>query len=202
VFDAPLDYNLLLSCNWIDSMHAIVSTLFCVIRFPHQNFSFTIDQLSFFSSDSRTCNFPFIAKMPPSHENVGVGLLKDSLSMGTFPIPPPDSPPPFVASINMTSTTIGKTPESYDPWLVPSFDDYLFYGDIMHLSPVELVYQAIQSTTPSPHSLLYMSPDLFHVVFHTDEMIMTVMSMEDTPWDDGHHHSILFLEPETIESYQ
>jgi hypothetical protein len=31
---------------------------------------------------------------------------------------------------------------------------------------------------------------------------MTIMSMEDTPWDDGHHRSILFLEPETIESYQ
>jgi hypothetical protein len=33
-------------------------------------------------------------------------------------------------------------------------------------------------------------------------MIMTVMSMEDTPWDNGHHRSILFLELETIESYQ
>jgi hypothetical protein len=39
-------------------------------------------------------------------------------------------------------------------------------------------------------------------VFHTDEMIMKIMSMEDTPWDDGHHRSIIFLEPETIESYQ
>jgi hypothetical protein len=28
------------------------------------------------------------------------------------------------------------------------------------------------------------------------------MSMVDTPWDDGHHCSILFLESETIESYQ
>jgi hypothetical protein len=33
-------------------------------------------------------------------------------------------------------------------------------------------------------------------------MIMTIISMEDTPWDDGHHHSILFLEHETIKSYQ
>jgi hypothetical protein len=31
---------------------------------------------------------------------------------------------------------------------------------------------------------------------------MSVMSMEDTPWDNGHHHSILFLERDTIESYQ
>jgi hypothetical protein len=31
---------------------------------------------------------------------------------------------------------------------------------------------------------------------------MKIMSMEDTPWDNGHHRSILFLEPEIIESYQ
>jgi hypothetical protein len=31
-------------------------------------------------------------------------------------------------------------------------------------------------------------------------MIMSVM--EDTPWDDGHHRSILFLEQHTIENYQ
>jgi hypothetical protein len=35
VFDAPLDYNLLLGHSWIDSMCAILSTLFCVIRFAH-----------------------------------------------------------------------------------------------------------------------------------------------------------------------
>jgi hypothetical protein len=35
-----------------------------------------------------------------------------------------------------------------------------------------------------------------------DEMIMFVMSMEDTPWDDGHHCSILFLEQHNIEGYQ
>jgi hypothetical protein len=31
---------------------------------------------------------------------------------------------------------------------------------------------------------------------------MSIMSMEDTPWDDGHHHSILFLKQCTIEGYQ
>jgi hypothetical protein len=72
----------------------------------------------------------------------------------------------------------------------------------MPLSLVELAYQAIQSVTPSPHSLLDTSLYPFRVVFHTDEMIMTIMSMEDTPWDNGHHRSILYLEPETIESYQ
>jgi hypothetical protein len=50
VFDAPLDYNLLLGRSWIDSMHAVVSTLFCVICFPHQGKFVTVDQLAFFSS--------------------------------------------------------------------------------------------------------------------------------------------------------
>jgi hypothetical protein len=36
VFDAPLDYNLLLGHSWIDSMRAVVSTLFRVVHFPHQ----------------------------------------------------------------------------------------------------------------------------------------------------------------------
>jgi hypothetical protein len=72
----------------------------------------------------------------------------------------------------------------------------------MPLSPVESTYQAIQSATPSRPSLgdLYLDP--LCVIFPTDEMIMYVMSMEYTPWDDGHHRSILFLEQHTIESYQ
>jgi hypothetical protein len=116
--------------------------------------------------------------------------------MGTFPIPPP-----FFASINMISTSVRETPESYEPWIVPKSGDYLYYDDKMPLSPVESSYKIIQSTNPSP-PLCDTYPDPFHVIFPTDEMIMSVMSMEDNPWDDGHHRSILFLEHDTIESYQ
>jgi hypothetical protein len=35
VFDAPLDYNILLGRSWIDSMRAVVYTIFHVLRFPH-----------------------------------------------------------------------------------------------------------------------------------------------------------------------
>jgi hypothetical protein len=59
-----------------------------------------VDQIAFFNSDTRTDNVPFIAKTPSGYENVGVGLLKDSSLMGTFPIPSPDVPHPLVASIN------------------------------------------------------------------------------------------------------
>jgi hypothetical protein len=115
VFDAPLDYNLLLGRNWIDSMCTIVSTLFHVVCFPHQGKVVTIDQLAFFNSDTRTGNVPFIAKTPPGYENVGVGLLKDSSLMGNFPIPPPDVPHSLVASINMISTMPHELPASHDP---------------------------------------------------------------------------------------
>jgi len=129
VFHAPLDYNLLLIHSWIDSMCTVVSTLFCVICFPHQGKVVIVDQLALFSSDSCTSNVPFIEKTPLGYENIGVGILKDSSLTSTFLVPPPDVPPPFVASINMISTTVGETPKSYDPWIVPSLDDCLHYGD-------------------------------------------------------------------------
>jgi hypothetical protein len=179
---------------------AIVSTLFRVVCFPHQGKVVTVDQLAFFNSDTRTGNVPFIAKTPPGYENIGVGLLKDSSLMGTFPIPPPDVPCLSVASINMISTSPQKLPMSHDPWIVPDPGDHLHFGDEMPLSLVESAYQAIQSATSSTLSLDELSPDPFHVIFPTDEMIMSVM--EDTPWDDGHHRSILFLEQHTLENYQ
>jgi hypothetical protein len=200
VFDAPLDYNLLLGRSWIDSMHAVVSTLFHVVCFPHQGKVITINQLAFFNSDTHTGNVPFIAKTPLGYENVGVGLLKDSSLMDTFPIPPPDVPCSSVASINMISTSIHDIPASHDPWIVPDPGDHLCYGDKILLSPVESTYQAIQLATPSTPSLGELSPYPFRVIFPTDKMIMYVM--EETPWDDGHHRSILFLEEHTIENYQ
>jgi hypothetical protein len=183
-------------------MHAVVSTLFRIVHFPHQGKVVTVDQLAFFNSDTHTNNVPFIAKTPHGYKNVGVGLLKDSTLMGMFPIPPPDVLPPLVASINMISTSVRETPMSSDPWIVPAPSDYLRYDDQMPLSLIESTYQAIQSTDPSTPSLGDSSPDLFHIIFPMDEMIMSIMSMEDTPWDDGHHRSILFLEQHTIESYQ
>jgi hypothetical protein len=192
VFDIPLDYNLLLGRNWIDSMHVVLSTLFHVVSFPHQGNVVTVDQLAFFNSDTHTGNVPFIDETPRGYENVGVGLLKDSSLMSTFPIPSPEVPCPSVASIDMISTMPHKLPTSHDPWIVPEPGDDLRFGDAMPLSPVESAYQAIHSKTPSTPSLDELSPDPFRVIFSTYEMIMFVI--EDTPWDDGHHHSILFLE--------
>jgi hypothetical protein len=174
-------------------MRAVVSTLFHVLRFPHQGRVVTVDQLALFNVDTRSGNVPFIANTPQGYENVGVGLLKDSSLMGTFSIPPPPNiPSPNVASINMISTMPRELLVSTDPWIVPDPGDHVRFGNIMPLSPIESDYQAIQSATPPTFSYEELSLDPFRVVFPTDEMIMSVL--DDTPWDDGHHRSILFLE--------
>jgi hypothetical protein len=160
-----------------------------------------VDKLAFFNSQTCTSNIPFITKTTHGYENVGVGLQKDSTLMGTFPIPPPDVPPPLVASINMISTSVHETHSSSDPWIILKPSDYSRYGDQMPLSQVESSYHAIQSNDPTT-PLGDSSPNPFHVIFPTDKMIISVLSMEDTPWNDGHDHSILFLEPHTLESYQ
>jgi hypothetical protein len=100
----------------------------------------------------------------------------------------------------MISAIHHELPVSFDPWIVPDLGDHTRFGEVMPLSPVESSYHTIQSTTPSTFSLAELSPDPFHVIFPTDEMIMSFM--EDTPWDDGHHHSILFLEQHTLDNYQ
>jgi hypothetical protein len=170
-------------------MHVVMSILFRIMHFPHHGKVVTVDQMAFFNFDTRTNNIPFNAKTPPGYENVGVGLLKDSTLMGMFPITPLDVPPPLFSSINMISTSTRETPVSSNPCIVPTPGDSLRYDDQMPLSLVESTYQAIQSADPSTPSLDDSSPDLFHVFFPMDEMIMLVVSMEDTPWDDGHHWS-------------
>jgi hypothetical protein len=47
VVQDPLDFSLLLGWDYVYAMKAIVSTLFCVISFPHDGRVVTVDQLSF-----------------------------------------------------------------------------------------------------------------------------------------------------------
>ena len=58
VFSSPLEFNLLLSCDYTYAMGALVSSLFHVMCFPHQGWIVTIDQLAFFG--------PNMAAIPPS----------------------------------------------------------------------------------------------------------------------------------------
>jgi hypothetical protein len=120
IVDASLDYNLLLGRSWVYAMSTVVSTLFCVLYFPHQGKIVTVDQLVFFYSDSCVGSVHFVENiLSSSYENVGVVLLKDSSLLGNFLLPPPNISP-FVAKINMISTGIGKSLGSYDPWVIPT----------------------------------------------------------------------------------
>jgi hypothetical protein len=52
VVDAPLNYNILLGCNWTYAMTVVVSLVFRVFYFPREGKIVTIDQLSFMHSSS------------------------------------------------------------------------------------------------------------------------------------------------------
>ena len=54
VVQDPLDFSLLLGRDYVYAMKAIVSTLFCVISFPHNRIIVTIDQIPFISLDWNT----------------------------------------------------------------------------------------------------------------------------------------------------
>ena len=53
VVQGPLDFNLLLGRDYVYAMKAIVSTLFRVMHFPHDENIVTIDQLYFVTPNHR-----------------------------------------------------------------------------------------------------------------------------------------------------
>jgi hypothetical protein len=212
VVDAPLDYNLLLGRRWFYRMTTVVSLVFRCVQFPHQGKIVTIDQLDFYTPDARipaANNIPFLGDHPVTYESVGVGLLKYSSLMGTFPTPLPPTAH-HIATVNMISTLPYQSLESSDPWIVPSPLEFDVLGDTMPLSPTKAAYVAIQSASPSSnnsHSLVpntYLVPswldslssaiDYISHIFHSDESIMEMLSIDDLPWDDNHHRSS-FLPP-------
>jgi hypothetical protein len=67
----PLDLSLLLGRDYVYAMKALVSTLFCVISFPHNGIIVTIDQLSFIGPDWVTSLSGSYMKIvsPPPHVN-------------------------------------------------------------------------------------------------------------------------------------
>lgn len=76
VVDTQFDYKLLLVRSWNYTVSTMVSSIFHVLRFPHQGKMVTVDHLAFYAYDSHTIgSVPFIGKMLVSYENVGVGLI-------------------------------------------------------------------------------------------------------------------------------
>ena len=186
-------------------MTAIASSVFQCVQFPHQGKIVTVDQLDFCTPDARipaTNNIPFLGYHPVTYESVGVGLLKDSILMGTFPTPLPPTVH-HVATVNMISTMPYQSLESSDPWIVPSPLEFDVLSDTMPLNPAEATYVAIQSASPSSDNTHLLAPDACSMpswldslssaidyisqIFPSDESIMEMLSIDDVPWDDNHH---------------
>jgi hypothetical protein len=142
------------------------------------------------------------------YESVGVGLLKYSSLMGTFPTPLPPTAH-HIAAVNMISNMPYQSLESSDPWIVPSPLEFDVLGDTMSLSLAEAAYVAIQSASPSSNTSHSLAPDTYSVpswldslssaidyisqIFPSDESIMEMLSIDDLPWDDNHHRSSFLL---------
>jgi hypothetical protein len=136
VVDAPLDYNLLLGRSWFYAMTVVALSVFRCVQFPHQGKIVTVDQLDICTPDARipaTSNIPFLGDHLVTYESIGVGLLKDSSLMGTFPTPLPPTTHHIVV-VNMISTMPYQSLESSDPWIVPSPLEFDVLGDTMPLS--------------------------------------------------------------------
>jgi hypothetical protein len=77
VVDAPLDYNLLLGCNWTYAITAVVSSVFHTLCFPHKGKIVMIDQFSFAHASPNASvgpSIPVIDNCRQATEYIGVEM--------------------------------------------------------------------------------------------------------------------------------
>jgi len=163
--NANLNYNLLLRSSWTHAMHAIASSLFCVIHFPHQGKIVTVDQLSFFASSSSYGNILYVKYTGAPYEGVGARIFKDPALMGLFLLPPP-----HVFFFNMILV-------KSDPQVIPSPDLVATLGEVMLLSPTEINYVEIVSASSSVSSNIPMSRTSLNVSSHSPWLSSSLMVM-------------------------
>jgi hypothetical protein len=144
-----------------------------------------------------------------TYESIGVGLLKDSSLMGTFPTPLPPTTH-HIATVDMISTTTYQSLESSEPWIVSSPLAFDALGDIMPLSPTETSCIVFQYISPSSDDQHLLAPDNHSIptqlsswssaidyispIFLSDESILEMIHIDKLPWDNNHHRSS-FLPP-------
>lgn len=145
-----------------------------------------VDQLSFCTpnySPFLGSIVPLVGGIPNSYVSVGTGLLKASSLIDCFPLPLPE----VSHTVSMVST-IPHHPT--DPWILPAPSNIDSYGEQMSLSPVEMAYQAIQSASNSPITLVTTngtissptiapSNDILNQVLPLDEAIQEIMCLEE-----------------------
>lgn len=121
------------------------------------------------------------------YDSAGACIFKDSALTINFSLPPPN-----ITLINMISLPT-------DPWIIPTPDQIDSFGDSMLLSPLEHAYKGIvfSSTDGSKsHAIFSMnlntyvkspwlgsfgSLDPLNKTFPTDESIVGVMFLDETP---------------------
>jgi hypothetical protein len=168
--------------------------------------------LDFCTTDARTPatnNIPFLGDHKITYESIGVGLLKDSSLMGTFPTPLPLTTH-HIATVDMISTAAYQSLESSDPWIVPRPLEFDELGDTMPLSPAKKSYVSTQSASPSSDDQHLLAPDVSSMqtwlsslsstidcispFFPFDESIPEMLRIDKLPWDNNNHRSS-FLPP-------
>jgi hypothetical protein len=224
VVDAPLDYNLLLGCNWTYAMIFVVSFVFRTLCFPHEGKIVTIDQLSFaYSSPNASLgqSIPVIDNSRPATENVDVGMY--SSLMGAFNFSTPNHQVYAMSSRPISTGRSIPFRTSYfdDPWTLPSptlsCEGQSHAGMAMPLSIAEIAYQVVLDSSVDPNPVpsptdkedlvsrpvwatsLSCSHDCLDETLPSDEAIIKAMNASDKPWDDMHHRSYFLPELERIE---
>jgi hypothetical protein len=223
VVDASLDYNLLLGRSWTYAMQAVVSTVFQVLIFPHEDQIVTIDQLSFSRPDPSLGVFvvPMIDNPQPVVVNVGVGLCPSL--MDTFDYPPPQDDVKFISDhhkVEIFQVSLFHMTYFTDPWILPSpsaaMEGIGHPGMSMPLSTNEVVYSLVQqaSTNPDPTPAQEFYPllepiwaqgslantDSLDLVLPSDEAVIEAMTSPNKPWDDLHHRSYFLPDLSRIEA--
>lgn len=118
-------------------MKVVVSTMFRVLRFPHQGRIITIDQLNFCIPDFHSStNVPFISESSLVIKAVGAYLYKDPCLMGIFPMHAPNT-------LNLTPINMISSTQSEYPWIILDLLEVDSFGGSMPLSLAKLSYSVI-----------------------------------------------------------
>jgi hypothetical protein len=223
VFDAPIDYNLLLGRSWTYAMQAVVATVFRVLLFPHEGQIVSIDQLSFSRPDPAlgASTVPMVDNPQAGVVNVGVGLCPSL--MGTFDYPPPQGDVKFISTHHKAEIFhVSSFCMTYfqDPWTLPSPSDTMdatgHAGMSTPLSATEVAYSLVQQPSATPDTTLTQeldpplepiwaqgslaTTDSLDLVLPSDEAIIKVMTGLDKPWEDLHHRSYFLPELHRIKA--
>lgn len=223
IVDSNLDYNILLGQNWVHVMDVIVSSLFRILRFPHEGGIVTIYQMAYSPNDpnaSSNSTVPLVKITKQTVENLGVRMY--SSLIGTFYIP---SPIAYVNAISSSKFASRKgsfiTHYFSDPWLLPpsfaTFEEGKVGGMAYPISGAEITYQSIENFAnfdpiPLPLEDLYgdMAPvwnidststmDCLDIVLPSEGEILEAMTRVKRPCDDLHHQSYFLPDLHQVES--